>query len=106
MGMLRSITVIPIAAIQRGTIGAFVYVVNEDQTVSVRQLTLGPTEGEKIAVLEGLQSDERVVVDGADKLREGMKVKLITREPALTSDKASALPEKKIHQDKIEKNGN
>ena len=71
METLRSVTIIPTAAIQRGTMGTFVYVVKEDQTVSVRPLTLGPTEGEKVAVLEGLQPDERVVVDGADKLREG-----------------------------------
>ena len=83
MDTLRSVTIIPTAAIQRGIIGTFVYVVKADQTVSVRPLTLGPTEGERVAVLEGLQPDERVVVDGADKLREGMKVKLITREPAL-----------------------
>jgi len=86
MDTLRSVTIIPTAAIQRGVIGTFVYVVKEDQTVSVRPLTLGPTEGEKAAVLEGLQPDEMVVVDGADKLREGMKVKLITREPVPAAD--------------------
>jgi multidrug efflux system membrane fusion protein len=82
MDTLRSLTIIPTAAVQRGTVGTFVYVIKEDQTVSVRPLTLGPAEGEKVAVLEGLQPNERVVVDGADKLREGMKVKLITRESA------------------------
>lgn len=81
MDTLRSVTIIPTAAIQRGIMGAFVYVVKEDWTVSVRPVTLGPTEGEKVAVLEGLQPDEQVVVDGADKLRESMKVKLATREP-------------------------
>ena len=80
METLRSVTIIPTAAIQRGTMGTFVYVVNKDETVSVRPLTLGPAEAEKVAVLEGLQPNERVVVDGADKLREGLKVKLITRE--------------------------
>jgi multidrug efflux system membrane fusion protein len=82
MDTLPSVTIIPTAAIQRGIIGTFVYVVKADQTVSVRPLTLGPTEVERVAVLDGLQPDERVVVDGADKLREGMKVKLVTREPA------------------------
>jgi membrane fusion protein, multidrug efflux system len=106
MDTLRSVTIIPAAAIQRGTIGPFVYVVKEDQTVSVRPLTLGPTEDEKVAVLKGLQPDERVVVDGADKLREGMKVKLVTREPAPSSDEASSLPGNKIDQDKDQKSGN
>ena len=106
MDTLRSVTIIPAAAIQRGTIGTFVYVVKEDQTVSVRPLTLGPTEDERVAVLKGLQPDELVVVDGADKLREGMKVKLITREPAFSPGEASSLPDKITHQDKDRKSGN
>ena len=105
MDTLYSATIIPTAAIQRGIMGTFVYVVKEDQTVSVRPLTLGPTEGEKVAVLQGLQPNELVVVDGADKLRESMKVKLITREPELISDKVSSLPGKKIHQDKDQNSG-
>ncbi|MDD5322324.1 MAG: MdtA/MuxA family multidrug efflux RND transporter periplasmic adaptor subunit [Methylococcales bacterium] len=106
MDTLHSVTIIPTAAIQRGVIGTFVYVVKKDQTVSVRPLTLGPTEGEKTAVLEGLQPTEWVVVDGADKLRESMKVKLITREPVLSSDETSSLFGKKTQQDKDQRSGN
>lgn len=76
---LRAVTVIPAAAIQRGAPGAFVYVVNADMTVSARPLRLGPSDGEKTAVLEGLKANERVVVDGVDKLHEGAKVELIDR---------------------------
>jgi multidrug efflux system membrane fusion protein len=79
---LRAVTIIPGSAIQRGTPGTFAYVVKEDETVTVRPLKLGPAEGEKVAVLEGLEPGERVVVDGTDKLREGAKVELVTREPA------------------------
>ena len=68
--------------------GAFVYVVKKDQTVSVRPVTLGPTEGDKIAVLKGLEPNELVVVDGTDKLRENSKVKITTREPPNSMDKA------------------
>lgn len=100
MDTLHSVTIIPSAAIQRGAIGPFVYVVKEDHTVSVRPLTLGPAEDERVAVLNGLQPDERVVVDGADKLREGMKVKLITRDPAPSTGEASSLLGKRHHQDK------
>ena len=106
MDTLRSVTIIPTAAIQRGIIGTFAYVVKAAQTVSVRQLTLGPTEGEKAAVLEGLQPDELVVVDGADKLRESMKVKLITREPAVSSGESASLTDRKTHQDKARNSGN
>ena len=74
--------------------------VKADQTVSVRPLTVGPAADEQVVVLAGLQPDEMVVVDGADKLREGMKVKLITRESATSSGEAPSLPSNKIHQDK------
>jgi multidrug efflux system membrane fusion protein len=69
-------------------------------------VTLGPTEGDKVTVLEGLQPNEVVVVDGADKLREGMKVKLITREPAPSPEETPSLPGNKINQDKDKKSGN
>ena len=106
MDTLRSVTIMPTAAIQRGTMGAFAYVVQANQTVSVRPLTLGPVDGEKVAVLEGLQPDEQVVVDGADKLRDGMKIKLITRDAAPAADIAAPLPDQENHQGGNRKKGN
>lgn len=70
----RGVTSIPTAAVQRGRQGAFVYVVKQDSSVSVRAVTLGAARGEITAIESGLASGERVVVDGADKLREGAKV--------------------------------
>ena len=70
----RGATVIPTSAIERGQQGTFVYVVNEDSTVSARPVTLGPSEGERVGVLSGLALGERVVVDGADRLRDGARV--------------------------------
>ncbi len=78
---LRGATVMPTAAIQRGSIETFAYVVKEDETVTVRPLQLGPTEGETVAVTKGLTPGEIVVVVGGDKLREGTKVEIITNEP-------------------------
>ncbi len=78
--VLENVVVIPSAAIQRGAPGTFVYVVNQDNTVSVRPVTLGPSAAENVAILKGLQANERVVVDGADKLKEGAKV--VLRPPA------------------------
>ncbi|HSS86834.1 MAG TPA: hypothetical protein VLL30_24075, partial [Reyranella sp.] len=55
----------------------FVYVVNgEDQTVSTRRVTLGPNTAETVAIEKGLEPGEQVVVDGADKLRQGAKVEV------------------------------
>ncbi|MGD0959212.1 MAG: MdtA/MuxA family multidrug efflux RND transporter periplasmic adaptor subunit [Methylomonas sp.] len=67
----------PTASIQRGAEGAFIYVVKDDNTISVRPVKTGATEGDSIAIAEGLSVDEKLVVDGADKLREGSRVNLV-----------------------------
>ena len=73
---LRDTNIVPTAAIQHGAPGAFVYVVKPDQTAAVQKVKLGPGDGQNIAVLDGIQLGERVVVDGSDRLREGAKVTL------------------------------
>jgi len=70
----KGVSIVPTAAIQRGLPGTFVYVVNADSTVSVRKVELGVTDGDRVEISSGLAAGERVVVDGADKLREGAKV--------------------------------
>ena len=77
---LKDVTTVASAAIQRGAQGLFVYVVNDDLTVSLRDVQLGPMEGAYAAVDNGLKPGERVVVDGTDRLREGAKVELADRE--------------------------
>ncbi len=68
---------VPAAAVQRGAPGYYVYLVQKDGTVSMRNPKLGITEGERIQVLDGLALADKVVVDGTDKLREGSKVEVI-----------------------------
>ena len=70
----RGATVVPAAAIQRGTQGTFVYVVKADQTAGVRPVRIGVSEGDDVSVVAGLAPGEAVVVDGADKLRGGSRV--------------------------------
>jgi membrane fusion protein, multidrug efflux system len=77
---LPDATLIPSSAIQRGAPGTFVYVVKDDKTVSVAPIKLGPAQGELTAIISGLVPGDVVVIDGADKLREGAKVELITRD--------------------------
>ena len=89
---LSGVTVMATAAIQRGSIGTFAYVVKEDKSVNVRPLQLGPTEGENVAVLNGLAPGEFVVVVGGDKLREGTKVEIVTNEAAGTPAQGRKTP--------------
>jgi len=92
MNTLHSIPVILSSAVQTGEKGSFVYVLKDDQTVSVRPVKLGTVDGEKVVVLDGLKAEELVVIDGTDKLRDGAKVKRVTGDvtaEAPTEDKGS-----------------
>jgi membrane fusion protein, multidrug efflux system len=73
---LKDATVVPTAAIQIGAQGPFVYLVKDDDTVSVRPLKTGPAAGDRTAVLDGLQPGDTVVTDGVDRLHEGAKVRV------------------------------
>ena len=72
----RGATIVPAAAVQRGVQGTFVYVVKEDRTVALRQVKVGVTEGEGVAVDSGISAGEIVVVEGSDRLRDGAKVEI------------------------------
>ncbi|MFZ1765730.1 MAG: MdtA/MuxA family multidrug efflux RND transporter periplasmic adaptor subunit [Candidatus Nitrotoga sp.] len=72
----HGVTLIPTSASQRGTQGTFFYVVDENKTVNLRPVVLGPISGNIVAVEKGLVPGEKVVVDGADKLRQGAKVEI------------------------------
>jgi membrane fusion protein, multidrug efflux system len=71
---LQNAVTVPTSAIQRGSPGAYVYVINADSTVSVRQISVGPIDGSVAAVNSGLSAGERVVIDGTDRLRDGLRV--------------------------------
>ncbi len=74
--VLRQTVVIPTAAIQRGQRGTFVYVVKADGTASVRPVAIGEIQEGAVSIKSGLSPAELVVVDGAERLREGTKVEL------------------------------
>jgi membrane fusion protein, multidrug efflux system len=67
---------VPGAALMNGSQGAYVYLVNPDNTVSMRQVVAGPSAGDLVAINKGLTSGQTVVVDGADQLRDGAKIML------------------------------
>jgi multidrug efflux system membrane fusion protein len=66
----------PTAAVRHGVPGDFVYTIKPDETVAVTPVKLGPANGERIVITSGLNPGDLVVVDGADKLRDGAKVAL------------------------------
>jgi|SRR5580658_676939 multidrug efflux system membrane fusion protein len=75
--VLHNTPVVPSSAIQRGAPGTFVYLFDpKESTVSVQKVVLGPVDGDRVAVKSGLKPGDQVVIDGADKLRDGIKVSL------------------------------
>lgn len=77
----RAATLVPVAAVQRGTPGTFVYVIDPaEKKVAVRPVTLGAGNANVVAIEKGVAPGEQVVVDGADKLRQDAKVEIMTPE--------------------------
>ncbi len=88
---VRQAVTVPNAALQTGAPGSFVYLVQmpaaapaagAGATVTVRAVKLGVADAEKTQIVSGLQAGDTVVVDGADRLREGASVLLPGAPPA------------------------
>ncbi len=71
---LQNAVLVPSPAVQTGAPGSYVYLVNPDKTVSVQTVTTGVTDGTNTVITKGLQAGDTVVIDGVDRLTDGMKV--------------------------------
>ena len=90
--VLRDVTVVPASAIQRGASGSFVYRIDPDNTVTAQPVKLGPSSGDHVAVNSGLSPGDRVVLEGADKLRDRAKVVLRDGSSAAAKSPANSGP--------------
>jgi multidrug efflux system membrane fusion protein len=104
---VKGATVVPVAAIQRGTPGTFVYLAKADDTVEVRVVELGATDGDRVQVTSGLQVGDQVVIDGTDRLRDGAKIRRPNASPRATAGPpvAAAPPEAQQQQRRRQGNG-
>jgi multidrug efflux system membrane fusion protein len=76
----HGVLIAPSAGIQRGSQGTFVYVVQDDHSVALRLVQTGNVQGDDTEIITGLKAGDVIVVDGADKLREGAKVNVASRD--------------------------
>jgi multidrug efflux system membrane fusion protein len=76
---LQNQVLIPLPAVQRSSLGTFVYVIKPDQRVELRKVQIGLTEGNTASVESGLSSGETVVTDGVDRLQQGSLVSVQTQ---------------------------
>jgi len=111
--MKKDVTLVPVAAVQHGTQGTFVYIVEPlefapadattlppdnpasppsdakapkaTNTVKLQNITVGTTEGDMAEIKSGLSPGDIVVTDGVDKLQDGSKV--IVPDPSASDDK-------------------
>lgn len=82
--------VIPQRAVQQGGKGQFVWVVNKDDQAELRPVTVGDWEGDDWFIDDGLDNGDRVVVEGGQRLAQGVKVKATAYVPAKPAGSASA----------------
>jgi multidrug efflux system membrane fusion protein len=73
---LHDAIVVPVTALRHGPSGDFVYVLNDDHTVTQRAVTQGQSTDDVAAIATGLQVGERVITEGADRLKDGARVTL------------------------------
>jgi membrane fusion protein, multidrug efflux system len=85
---LHGVTVAPVSAVQHGAPGAFVYRIKPDGTVAVQVVKTGLTDGDRVQIISGVSPRDQVVVDGADRLRDGTKVRVVPDQanPAATAN--------------------
>lgn len=91
---LQDAIVIPAAALQMGNEGHFVWVVNADNKVSKKSITVGIQDSETVVINSGLQAGEKVVTDGIDRLTEGAKVEIVAPQSTPLTSGKSAQPAK------------
>jgi multidrug efflux system membrane fusion protein len=73
--------VVPSVAVQHGTQGPFVYAVGPDHTARLRSVKTGIGDKDDVVIASGVSAGDTVVVEGADRLRDGMRVDIRPREP-------------------------
>jgi membrane fusion protein, multidrug efflux system len=79
---IHDAVVVPVSALRQSNDGEFVFVLNQDRTVSQRPVKRGQATVDKIQIASGLQVGERVITEGADRLRDGARVVLPGDSPA------------------------
>jgi len=73
---LKDAVVVPVTALRHGPNGDFVYVLNDDRTVTQVGVTQGVATADSVQITKGLQVGERVITEGGDRLKDGAKVAL------------------------------
>ncbi|MER9077999.1 efflux RND transporter periplasmic adaptor subunit [Mesorhizobium sp. M0895] len=73
---------VPQTALGSGQLGKYLYVVGKDNTVDQRIVSLGPTNGDQVAILSGVAEGDQVITGNLQKIGPGMPVSPLPQKPA------------------------
>ena len=82
--LLRTIggaVTVPVTALRTSGTGNYIYVINDNRTVTMRMVKRGESTVETVVITDGLKEGERVVTEGGDRLKDGSSVQLPTDAP-------------------------
>jgi multidrug efflux system membrane fusion protein len=99
---VRDAVVVPASGVQYGSRGTYVYLVDEESKATMREVVLGPSDGDNQSIVKGLQAGDRVILEGLDRLREGRIVAVVGNEPE-AEKKTAVDPAKKSGGDPTKK---
>ncbi len=85
---LKQVNLVPDAAIQRNNDAAFVYVIQQDNSVKATNVKILATDGD-VSAVSGVDANEQLVVDGFDKLQNGSKI--VVRQPQTGASQPAAV---------------
>lgn len=77
---------VPTAAVQYGSIGAFVYVIDDENRAHIQEVVPGQVDGRQVAINAGLSLGDKVVTEGIDRLRQGTEVDIVPDDQPELSD--------------------
>ena len=73
---LKDAIVVPVTALRHGPAGDFVYLLNDDRTVSQVPVTQGVSTVDSVQIVRGLEAGDKVITEGGDRLKDGARVQL------------------------------
>jgi multidrug efflux system membrane fusion protein len=89
---LKDVVVVPTEAVQRGPNGMFVYAVNDNDTVTMRTVTVSLQDESQTVVTSGVKAGDRVVTTSFNQLSDGKKITLSTEQEPAAAPAAKGTP--------------
>ncbi len=77
---LRQVVVVPTSAVQRGPVGTFVFIIDQDSTVNVRRVTVSQQNDVRAVIADGLTDGERLVTSGFARIADKALVEVTSTE--------------------------